>query len=457
MNAPEYVRMLIKEKSAPVRVGLYGLGMGNNALLHRLTVIEGCELSIRSDVECISPVKDIPVFIGKDAQEIYEDVLILSPSVKRSAPHIKKAEDNGTIITSECDIFFMERVGTRFAVSGSDGKSSTVTLSAMMLDGAFDKVYTIGNIGVPYSLPPQNENYGYVCELSSFNLEYIKPETERCLITNISENHLNWHGSLDEYIRAKFNLFENAREVVLPADDCILSSFAKERNLFAVFSAKEEADSLKARFISKHFVYIKDGYIMTDGEPIIDFDSLGLKTEYAIKNALASVALTLGYAKKEVVVAALQNFKGLKHRCQLCHSGGGIDCFDSSIDTSPTRTASTLNSLKREVNIILGGQGKGLSMTPLIEPLRRYARSMAIYGEMTEDFLALIENDEVLRHRPHKCFPALKDAVMYLLNLSKRGDTILLSPACASYGEFHNFEERGLAFCKTVADYLNKE
>lgn len=457
MTALDFVRTLVNERKRPIKVGLYGLGKGNTALLGSLVKVEGCLVSIRSDEWCTSPIEGVPVFLGEDAKDVYEDLLILSPSVRRDAPHLIRAKENGTIVTSECDIFFLQRVGTRFAVSGSDGKSSTVTLSAMMLEGAFPKVFTIGNIGVPYSIPEQDQRYGYVCELSSFNLEYIKPDVERCLITNISENHLNWHGSFESYIKAKLNLIENSREVVLTADDEILSSYMKGRELFAVYSAKEDANMLKSRFAAEHYVYIKDGYITVDGEPLAPVDTLALKSEYAIKNALGSVALTLGYAKKEAVLSALSRFKGLSHRCQLCYTGGGIDCFDSSIDTSPARTVATLNSLKREVNILLGGQGKGLSLGPLVEPLCRYAKAIAVYGEMRDEFLALIDNDEALRLIPHEYFPNFGDAVVYLLERARMGEAILLSPGCASYGEFCDFEARGNAFCQLVKEYFDKE
>ena len=169
------------------------------------------------------------------------------------------------------------------------------------------------------------------------------------------------------------------------------------------------------------------------------------------------MALTLGYAKREAVLSALCSFKGLAHRCQLCYTGGGIDCFDSSIDTSPARTVSTLTSLGREVNIILGGQGKRLSLTPLVEPLRKYARSIAVYGEMRDEFFSLIENDEALRLKPHEYFPTFRDAVVYLLERAERGESILLSPGCASYGEFCDFEARGDAFSRIVKDYFEKE
>ena len=457
MTTLDFVRMLIKERGRPVKVGLYGLGKGNTALLYRLIEEKNCKVSVRSDNECALPIQGIPVYFGESAKDIYEDLLILSPSARRDAPHILRAKERGTIVSSECDIFFMKRIGTRFAVSGSDGKSSTVTLSALMLEGAFPKVFTIGNIGVPYSVPPQGDEYGYVCELSSFNLEYIKPDVERCLITNISENHINWHGSFENYIKAKLNLIENAREVVLPADDDILSRAMAGRRLFAVYSANEGIESLKTKFEAEHYVYIRDGYLTIDGEPLISADSLALKTEYAIKNALGSVALTLGYAKREAVLSALCSFKGLAHRCQLCYTGGGIDCFDSSIDTSPARTVSTLNSLGREVNIILGGQGKRLSLTPLVEPLRKYARSIAVYGEMRDEFFSLIENDEALRLKPHEYFPTFRDAVVYLLERAERGESILLSPGCASYGEFCDFEARGDAFSRIVKDYFEKE
>lgn len=457
MTALDFVRKLINERKGPLKVGLYGLGKGNSLLLDSLVKIKGCLVSIRSDECCASRVEGVPVFFGENAKDIYEDLLILSPSVKRTAPHLLKAVENGTIVTSECDIFFMEKVGTRFAVSGSDGKSSTVTLSAMMLECAFPQVYTIGNIGMPYSIPEHNRLYGYVCELSSFNLEYIKPKVERCLITNISENHLNWHGSFESYIKAKLNLIENAREVVLAAEDEILASRIKGRNLFAVYSTKEGADSLKSRFAAEHYVYIKDGYITVDGEPLAPVDTLALKSEYAIKNATGSVALTLGYAKKEAILSALSNFKGLSHRCQLCYTGGGIDCFDSSIDTSPARTVATLNSLKREVNIILGGQGKGLSLEPLVEPLCRYAKAIAVYGEMRDEFFALIENNDILRNVPHEYFPTFSEAVAYLLDRAKVGEAILLSPGCASYGEFCDFEARGKAFCQLAKGYFDKE
>ncbi len=441
MTFVEYLRREKKRLGREPKVGFVGLGVSNRALLDRALGLVS-PLTVRCDRHPTDCPTGIRTICGEGYLDgIDEDILFLSPSVRRDIPELSLAVARGTVLTSDCELFF-DDAGDRliFGVTGSDGKSTVTAMASEMLLGI-----AVGNIGLPYA---DIENYTgpAVAELSSFNLSYLKPKTARSVITNITPNHLNWHKSMAEYVAAKANILGS--ESVLSADCEIYRTLigGGPHTLFSSELSPRELLGLKA----EHLVYLNKGIIYYDGEQILPVSALANQTKHGVLNFMAATALTWGYADIEKIREVGAGFEGLSHRCRLVHESGGVRFFDSSIDTTPIRTATTLSGLGKRVRIILGGRGKHLSLEPLRKPLSEYASYIGVYGEMGEEICAFLDTDTTLSRIPRCCHYRFSDTLCELCRGLREGDTVLLSPACTAYGEFQSFNERGDYFISTV-------
>ena len=441
----------------PKNIGLVGLGKTNLALLDVLLGIDGIGLTLRdSRYGRKAPSEGESIRIkegGEWLSDINEEILFLSPSVRRDIGPLEEAAVRGASLSSDCEMFFSAKGRERvFAVTGSDGKSTVTDLTARLLSAGGIGTEAIGNCGTPYIA--RSEKEAYVTELSSFNLEYLTPESERAVITSITPNHLNWHTSYEEYIDTKMRVLTLTEGKILSLDSEMTAKIAETSQAFAVYSLRLSPREAKNRFRAEHYYCISNGNITRDGEKIIAIRELGRPESYNIMNAMAALALTDGAIDKDTAVAVLSSYRGLAHRCELIYDKDGIRIYDSSIDTSPQRSAQTITALGKRARILLGGRGKGLSLAPLTEPLTRYADRIAVYGDGRDEICDYLRSDDRLRCIPSRAFHRFEDAVEYLLFGIGEGETAILSPAHTAYGEFTDFEERGECFKRLVLSLL---
>lgn len=496
-------------------VSLVGFGVTNRAVYDRLREL-GITPTVRQRTAIALPHGVHGIFGEDYLTGICEDILFLSPSVRRDRPPLIEAASRGVILTSECEAFFADGIdeiidisastvdigasvkypppylangsktvtlplpcggkkcenvtlsppcgdekrenATRplpsgdekrenvtrpptYTVTGSDGKSTVTSMAAAMLG-----LSAVGNIGLPYS---ENEGArGYVCELSSFNLQYLTPRADACVITGITPNHLDWHRSMDEYIAAKARITERAAQVILNADDGVCLSLVRGGE--TLFSTRMCADRLYA-LGAAHAIYIADGVILREGEPVLPLGELSLGQEYNIRNFMAATGLAYGAVGIERIREVGRSFRPLSHRCEPVHtSASGIAFLDSSIDTTPMRTAATLSGLSRSVLLLLGGRGKGLSLEPLLPAVSEFATAVAIYGEVGASIYSALDAGGLVARIPVSLHERFDSALDALISLAKAGDTVLLSPAATAYGEFRSFDERGKHFADRV-------
>lgn len=431
MNIVEYLEGLSRDIGRRARVGFFGLGISNMALIRALP--RGYPFTVRSDaaelVPCILPEK---VYLGARAlAEIDEDVLFLSPSTRRDRPELIGAQQKGARLMSDCELFFTDE-HELYAVTGSDGKSTTSTLAKELLPNSA----LVGNIGVPFTEAPISERY--VAELSSFQLEYCVPRARRAILTSLSENHLNWHTSYEEYREAKLSLLRKADEAVIP-----ISAVGEVGDLhpYAVFG-RMPLDAARGLISAEHYITLDDGVIAYDGEPQIELLCLQRREWYNIENFMGAVALSSGLCTRGDIVRLGESFTGLSHRAELFFSVRGRDFINSSIDTTPKRCSATLEALGRRVFLILGGRGKGLSPDCMLPAIKKYAEGLALYGEAGLELLPYITDLGV----PAEYYESFFPAVDYAVRSASEGSAILLSPAATGYGEFASFAERGDAF-----------
>ena len=435
------------------RIGFFGLGRSNKALISLLP--KDTEIILRSDRDLptseLSSGSIFRVFSGERAlSQIDEDLLLLSPSVRRDKAELTEAIAQGTRVSSDGEMFFESVDVPVFAVTGSDGKSTTATLSAMLLRESFPDISLCGNIGVPMCPELMKGCSAYVTELSSFQLQYLSPKVQRAALTNLTPNHLNWHTDMTEYIEAKLSLTDSADKAIISVDSKESYLQAKARRLFGVTSGNIPFCELRSIFRADVYYTEENGHICRNGEPILDIREIGRREEHNIKNLLTALALTDGYASMEHIADVSKSFSGLAHRCQSIGIYDGKEYVNSSIDTTPARTAQTLRSLKRRVTVLLGGRGKGVGYEPLLSALREYADLAVLFGECRYELLEAI-GDNV----PTVVRENLREAVNAAVSMDASG-TVLLSPSATSYDEFSSFEERGMLFKKLILRLKSK-
>lgn len=424
-------------------IGLVGPGKSN---LGVLSYLEECDekISVTIRGEGIFSHPHYPVRCGEGYLDgICEDALILSPSVRPDHPSIWAARARGVRILSDCEIFFTDTRAKCFAVSGSDGKSTTTAMISHLLTAAMKtQVPAVGNIGKPLTPLLALPHSAYAVELSSFQLFHYAPKTERAVITNLTENHLNWHRGMEEYATAKARLYEGTREPILSLDDPACDQLLKKAP-FCVYSLKKsekELSKCKAEFA----YYIKNDCVYENGRAFLPLSFFQLLGEYNLYNLLAALAMTAGYTTEESA-RSIKDFRPLAHRCEKIAEIGGVHYYDSSIDSSPSRTAHTLSAFSSPVVLLLGGLGKDCGLSPLLPEVIKKCRAVIGFGPFGKEahtFLSA-EGYSGILPSPTK---RLADAVALTKSIAKEGDCVLLSPAATSFDEFENFSARGAYF-----------
>ena len=428
-------------------IGFIGLGISNMPVAKMLKD-QGYAVSLR-DKKVQPAIDGFDCFFGENyLSDIYENVLFLAPAVRPDLPELVKAKENGVIITNEVNEFLRLRKGRVIAVTGSDGKTTTTTLIYEILKASGVKVNLGGNIGANLlvNLENEDENTVTVCELSSFQLMKTRYAPDVAVITNISPNHLDWHKGMEEYIESKKNIFKFMQKgfCVLNADDKTSMSFTDEIPVKTVFISGEKR--------LDNGVWFDDNAIYLGNQKILDLKDIFIPGRHNVYNYSQAIAATCGYTTRYIIEETAKAFKGVPLRIQLVGELDGVKFYNSSIDSSPTRTAAALNSFNQKLIVIAGGYDKKIPLEPLGELFSKKAKHVVLMGTTAGKI------DEILKKVNFtgavKTVSSLEDAVNEAYSLANEGDIIILSPAAASFDMFKNFEERGDRFANIVANLI---
>jgi len=438
------------------KVGVVGIGVSNIPLIRFLDQL-GAEVSAfdQRTIENLSKEvlefgTEIKLYLGEDyLMNLHNlDMVFKTPGMRFDNPYLQSVKEEGAIITSEMDEFLKYCPGRTIGVTGSDGKTTTTTIIGEILKKSGYKVYVGGNIGAPLfsKIEEIREQDMVVLELSSFQLMTMTVSPEIALITNLTPNHLDIHKDMEEYIDAKKNIFRYQDEndlLILNEDNEITKGFATEANgKVEFFSSKKENED----------AYYNDGSLYLRYERIIDLKEMRVKGIHNAENFLGAFLAVEDYVTKDVMRHLALEFPGVKHRCQFIRELDGVSYYNDSIASSPTRTIASIKSLEKKVNVILGGYDKNLDFTPLAEEGHAYLKNIILVGDtkykIKEVFNHLSETKEI--HIPMFIAETFEDAVLLLKSISKDGDIAILSPACASFDMFKNFEVRGDRFIELV-------
>lgn len=377
------------------------------------------------------------------------DMIFKTPGMRYDVPELLKAKENGSIVTSEMEVFFEVCPSHIIAVTGSDGKTTTTTLIHKMMTDAGYKTWLGGNIGNPLLTDTEKmkENDWVILELSSFQLHTMRKSPEIAVITNISPNHLDMHKDYKEYIDAKKNimLYQNEGDtLIVNADNQVTADIGKSANgAVKYFSRNGMAD-----------VYL-DGNIIKRGiVEILNIKDIKIPGMHNVENYMAAIAAVSGLVSKEVIVNVAKTFGGVEHRIELVRTLDGVKYYNSSIDSSPNRTINTLRVFPNKVIMIAGGKDKGIPYDEIGPALAEHVKVLILIGATSDKIQEALDAEinktgngkdiEVIRATSYE------DAVNTARSKAHEGDVVLLSPASTSFDMFRNFEERGNLFKKIV-------
>ena len=456
------------------KVAILGLGVSNLPLVRMLLSDGECESITVYDKKGIDEMGEdagslasCGVKFVEGFDEVKGDVIFRSPGFRPDRAELADAIGGGAHLTSEIEKLLQYTPARTFAITGSDGKTTTTTLTGKFLSEAA-RTFVGGNIGTPLldKCADMTENDFVVLELSSFQLMNMPYAPMNAAITNISPNHMDWHVSEEEYAGAKYNIVgENTRRLVVNADckqtlDFGLRALAESDREVLFFSSRNtsysavigEINARAALFcVENGFICKKDG---EGAEQILALDSIMIPGAHNVENYMTAIALTYGYVDKSVYTKVAESFFGVEHRLQMVRELDGVQYYNSSIDSSPTRTAAALSALAgRDIVVICGGYDKNLDYAPLAEALIKYARAVVLTGATAEKIKRALE-DNVGLASSGLCVASeaeFEDAVLAASKLSRAGGCVLLSPASASFDRFKNFAERGRYFCELVS------
>ncbi len=456
------------------RCDVLGIGISNIPLI-RMLAEAGATVTARDkkDRESLGEIAreleslGVKLVLGEDYLEgIDGDFVFRSPGIRPDVPKIKEAVANGAVLTSEMALFCELTKANVIAVTGSDGKTTTTTLTHKFIEAELKKrekgkAYVGGNIGTPLlsEYAEMSEDDYAVLELSSFQLMDMCPHPIRAAITNVTPNHLNWHTGMDEYTKAKTNIFDAHTELVLNADNEATLKIAKESgNKVTLFSSAKEGFAEIAKDIEncERALYLSDGYItLSDGkkeQKLFLASDILIPGKHNIENYMTAIALTWGIVSAEVYRDIAKSFGGVEHRLELTRVLDGVKYYNSSIDSSPTRTAAALSAVEGGKVVICGGYDKGIDFTPLAEALCNRARCVVLTGATADKIKRAIEECPIYASSGLKIIESgdFADAVALARAEARDGESVILSPACASFDAFKNFEERGRVFKELV-------
>lgn len=449
-------KQFIKHK----KIGVVGIGISNRPLIDFLLKL-GVKVSAfdkkRPDEikELAGELKDkgVNLILGEEYLNDLSDLDIIfkTPSMRIDSPAFVKAKRKGTYITSEMEEFIKYCPAKIYGVTGSDGKTTTTTLIYNILKEQGYKSWIGGNIGTPLfsKIEKIGSNDKVVLELSSFQLMTMDISPHVAVVTNISPNHLDIHKDMKEYIEAKKNIFKYqdvSDLLVLNRDNEITNSMADEcSGRVRQFSIKEKVNGGG---------YIHNNSLYVDEDKICKLSDIKLKGMHNVENFLAAFCALKDDVEIKTMKKIANTFLGVEHRCEFVREIDGVKYYNDSIASSPTRTLAGLKAFEKPVILIAGGYDKKIPFDILAEEGYSKIKTLILIGDTRYKIKESFENLKLKRgiHIPVIMAKSLMEAVNLSREISCSGDIVTLSPACASFDMFTNFEVRGNMFKDIVND-----
>lgn len=395
-----------------------------------------------------SPISDLEI------DTIPYEFVVKSPGIPPHDEIVKKLSRKYEIIS---DIELSYRLfpdAKIISITGTNGKTSTTSMVTHILNESGIKAISVGNIGegILWQMAT-NKDAVFVCELSSFQLHDVKNYKPKiATITNISEDHIDWHGTFDDYINSKINISKNQDEddyLIINHEDKILQDYrASYKAKIYEFSSKNEVE--RGIFLKESTIYLKDERI----EKLIDVDDLLVIGNHNYENIMAaSLCAYLFGIDISDIKKALKTFKSIEHRLEYVDAISGVKVYNDSKGTNVDSSVKAIESFNDPIIIIAGGYNKHIDYSAYVKAFKKKGKLMVIMGE-TSDILANLCKEEGVSYIKAN---DMKEAVDISFDHASDGDVILLSPASASWDMYKNFELRGEDFKAKVLEYKKRK
>ena len=440
------------------RVTVVGAGVSNRPLIGLLaeggidvTVCDRAEASALGTFYDEYRAKGVTFCLGKTyMDDLSGDVIFRTPGMHPFHPALRRAVEQGALLTSEMEVFCALCPCRIFAVTGSDGKTSTTSMLAQILQDGGYKVWLGGNIGHPLlaEVDSMSAEDVVVLELSSFQLHGMYCSPDVSVITNLSPNHLDVHPDYTDYVTAKKQVYKNQKagaRLVLNLDNDDTVACAEE--------AKGNVVWFSRRNKVENGVFLRrDGMICcsTDGkeEQILNASELIVPGAHNTENMMAAFAAAAGYVPPAVMADSARRFSGVAHRMEIVCRRNGVTYINDSIASSPNRTLAGLSCFDKKIILIAGGKDKGLSFEDLGPAICERVKELFLTGMTAEAICQAVKKSPGYDASalPIHVIEDFEQAVRAAAAAAREGDVVLLSPASTSFDRFKNFEERGNAF-----------
>lgn len=432
------------------------LETGNNVLLYdgntKLTeeIITG---KVEKEFPSLSKYKDsFSIHIGELTESILEgiDCCVISPGVSVNAPFLNIVKNKNIPVTGEVELAYSFAKGKLAAITGTNGKTTTTALTGAILGAYYNETYILGNIGKPYASEAAHmtDNAYTTIEISSFMMETAKKfHPNVSAILNITPDHLDRHGSMECYIEMKEKIAENQNQndtCVLNHKDTVLRAFGEklmaENRCKVVFFSSEQA--LENGFYVQDEVFYKA--VNGESTRLMHADEMNLLGVHNYENVCAAIAIAEGCGvPMDVIINVVKSFTAVEHRIEYVRTVNGVKYYNDSKGTNPDAAIQAVKAMKGKTVLIGGGYDKHSSYEEWIECFGDKIKKLVLIGQTRE---LIAECCDKLGFKNYEFADTFKEAFDKCVAAAESGENVLLSPACASWGMFDNYEQRGHIF-----------
>lgn len=395
----------------------------------------------------------VKVFFGDSINDIVAnyELIVVSPGIPSDLSFFKIAQQKNIPIVSEIELANMFCKGEIVGITGTNGKTTTTCLVDKILGDKNEHVQAVGNIGIPFidKVDDSTEDDIFVAELSSYQLETTYTLKPKCsVVLNITNDHLERHKTLNNYIQAKERVFVNQTSedyTVLNYDNQYTRDMGQKTNGTVVWFSRKEQGLEKS-------VYVKDDKIVTNfngiEEDVLFIKDIKMIGGHNVENVLASVAIALCMSIDiEQIERVVKNFNGVEHRIEYVRTLNGVTFYNDSKATNVEAAINAINAVNMNIRLIVGGDDKNLPLYDLVKCASTKVSRLYIIGSSTDNF---VECCEKLGYKSFVTCDSLEEAVQLAYEEAEVGECVMLSPGCASFDMFDNFEHRGRVFKESV-------
>lgn len=441
-------------------VAIVGIGVSNTPLIRLLAgrgvSVTACDRATREQFQNEALLQEleglgVKLQLGPDYLEgLDQDFIFRSPGIRPDIPPFQAAKERGSVITSEMEVFFQVCPCPILAVTGSDGKTTTTTIIAKLLQAQGYTVHVGGNIGHPLlaeteQIQPEDK---VVLELSSFQLMTMHQSPAIAVVTNLAPNHLDMHRDMEEYVSAKENIYlwqDEGGKVVLNHDNAYTRSFAAKAKGKVTWFARQTA-------IDQGVTLEGDTIVVKGVRKVLPVGDILLPGVHNWENYMAAIAAVDGLVSDETIRSFAKTFGGVEHRIELVRELDGVKYYNDSIASSPSRTMAGLRSFHQKVILIAGGYDKHLDYTPLGPEIVEHVKALVLTGATGPKIKQAVCTAPGYDPAQLPIYDGLDfgGALAKAHAIAQPGDVVILSPASASFDQFKNFMVRGNTFKELV-------